>query len=111
MIDDETFTHPAEGGPWKRKLLGYLVPTLIAFYAIVYGLVVGHIILPIDEYKGALNGNAARWLGISYLAVAAFMHFHFGWGLGSTLWPHSQKGKWISVFIFVPSLAVALYLH
>jgi hypothetical protein len=111
MIDEESLSCPPEGGALKRQLLGYLVPAVIALYAIVYGMIIGHIILPIDESKGALTGNAARWLGIAYLAVASFMHCHFGWGLSSTLWPYSQKGKWISVYFFAPSLVIALYLH
>lgn len=111
MIDDETFTCAPDGGPWKRKLLGYLVPGLIALYAIIFGLVGGHLFLPLKHGSEIFTGFAARWLGLAYLAVASFMHFHYGWGLSEQLWPHSQRGKWISVSTFVPCFIIAVICH
>jgi hypothetical protein len=111
MIDDETFTCAPDGGSLKRKLLGYAVPVLIALYAIIYGLIDGHIILPSKHASDEFTGFAARWLGLAYLAVASFMHFHYGWGLSEHLWPNSQRGKWISVAAFVPCFILALVYH
>lgn len=111
MIDDETFTCPPDGGPWTQRLMGYAVPALISLYAIIYGLMDGHIILPLKHGGGVFTGFAARWLGLAYLAVASFMHFHYGWGLSEHLWPHSQRGKWISVAIFIPCIIIAFICH
>jgi hypothetical protein len=83
MIDDETFTCAPEGGPWKRRLLGYAVPALMALYAVVFGLIDGHIILAWKNAGDVFTGLAARWLGLAYLSVASFMHFHYGWGFRS----------------------------
>lgn len=108
MIDDETFTHPPDGGPLKRWLLGYCVPVLIILYAVVDGLLDGQI-ASLSRTLGDFTGAAARWLAVAYLSVAAFLHFHYGWGLSETLWPHSQRGKWTSVCLFVPTCAIAFY--
>jgi len=111
MIDDETFTCAPDGGPWTRRLLGYAVPVLISLYAIIFGLIDGHLVLPSKHGSGIFTGLAARWLGLAYLAAASFMHFHYGWGLSEHLWPHSQKGKWISVSVFVPTIVIAFICH
>lgn len=111
MIDDETFTCAPDGGPWKRKLLGYAVPILIALYAMIYGLIDGHLVLPLKHSSEVFTGFAARWLGLSYVSVASFIHFHYGWGLSEHLWPHSQRGKWISVSLLVPFFIMAFVCH
>lgn len=111
MIDDETFTCAPDGGPLKRKLLGYAVPMLIALYAIVCGLIGGSLVLPSKHAGAEFTGFAARWLAFSYLALTSFMHFHYGWGLSEHLWPHSQRGKWLSVVVFVPCLILAFFCH
>lgn len=111
MIDDETLSCPPEGGAMKKAFLGYLVPGLIVVYAISFDLIAGHLVLPLKHSAIEFTGYAARWLGFAYLSLASFMHFHFGWGLSETLWPHSQKGKWSSLLIFLPSLFIAICLH
>jgi hypothetical protein len=108
MINEEDVHCAPEGGPWKRRLLGYVIPTFIVGYALI-GFVEADVDLfvrhPID-----FTGLAARLLAISYLAVAAFMHFHWGWGLSQRLWPHSQRYKYFAIACFVPFFVLANYL-
>lgn len=108
MPTHEIFTHPPSGGKGIRLFLGYIVPAGIAAYAIIAGLIDADIIIPIKR-AGSVEGGSARWLGVTYLSVAAFMHFHYGWGLSEKLWPHSQRGKWISVWACLGSAAMALF--
>ena len=111
MIDSETFTCPPDGGPLKRRLLGHIVPGIIIAYAVLFGLIGGHLHLPSRRSTVEFTGYAARWLGLSYLSTASFMHCHFGWGLSETSWSCSQKGKWISASAFLITIIIAFHCH
>lgn len=76
-----------------------------------YGLIGGHIILGWKNAGDVFTGFAVRWLGLAYLSVASFMHFHCGWGLSEHLWPNSQRGRWISDAAFIPCFCLALICH
>lgn len=79
MPTHEIFTHPPSGGKGIRLFLGYIVPAGIAAYAIIAGLIDADIIIPIKR-AGSVEGGSARWLGVTYLSVAAFMHFQLWLG-------------------------------
>jgi hypothetical protein len=111
MIDDETFTCPPEGGAFKRWVLGWITPAAIAFYSVLCGFLDRRIELPGKWSSSEFSGTAAISLASSYLAVAAFTHFHFGWGLSERLFHLSQRGKWASVAVFVSTFAAALTLR
>lgn len=111
MIDDETFTCPPEGGRFKKWLLGYAVPGLVVLYAMFYGVFDGKLSLPLKHGSIEFEGNSARVLAVSYISLASFMHFHFGWGLSDRLWMRSQRGKWISLGLLISTATLAVYLN
>ena len=100
-------------GPSGGRVKQWLAGVILAAAPIIYGIVCihrGHATL--FGKRGSnldLSGDAALWLAISYIAVGAFLHFHYFWGLSESLWRFSQAGKVVSVLIFLPSFLYALY--
>lgn len=56
-----------------------------------------------------LTGNPGIALAIAYIAIGAFFHFHFFWGLSDRLWTFSQALKLVSLMVFLPAIGYALY--
>lgn len=110
MLDDaENFTYGASGTPVKQWLAG----VLLAAVPFIYGIVCihrGHTAL----FGRGLNnldvpGVAGFWLAIAYMALGAFIHFHYFWGLSTRLWQFSQAGKVLAALVFVPTFIYALF--
>jgi hypothetical protein len=59
--------------------------------------------------SSTFTGEAGVALAIAYLAIGAFLHFHFFWGLSDRLWRGSQPAKVASLLVFLPALAYGLY--
>ncbi len=57
-----------------------------------------------------LHGTAGISLAIAYMAVGAFAHFHWFWGLHPRLRGFTDLGKVLSLFVFLPSFGYAIYL-
>jgi hypothetical protein len=109
-VDDaEDLAYGPSGGRAKQWLAGVILASL----PIIYGVVCirrGHTTL--FGRRGSdldLSRDAALSLAISYIAIGAFLHFHYFWGLSEHLWRFSQAGKVVSVLIFLPSFLYALY--
>ena len=56
-----------------------------------------------------LVGPAATALAIAYIAVGAFIHFHYFWGLHSRLLRLSPTLKFITVLVFLGSFGYTMY--
>ena len=56
-----------------------------------------------------MKGDAGFWLAASYIAIGAFMHFHYFWGLSERLWRFSQFAKVSALLVFLPCFLYALY--
>ncbi len=54
-----------------------------------------------------VRGTAAISLGIAYIAIGAFAHFHWFWGLHPRLQPFTDVGKLITLLVFLSSLGYA----
>ena len=80
--------------------------------------------LPLLAASWAVEGPGAGWdalqaavtpagvpglLAVAYIAVGAFFHFHYFWGLSERLSRFSQFTKVLSILVFLPSLLYALY--
>lgn len=99
---------PPNGGPLTRWIVGGLV----AGVPMVYGMVClrrGHTTLFGRRGGADLTGEAGLWLAVAYIALGAFVHFHYWWGLSPRLSPFSYAGKLVSLLVFVPSFFYAVY--
>jgi hypothetical protein len=57
----------------------------------------------------ALTGDSGFSLAIAYIAVGAFIHFHFFWGLHPRLHRVSELMKLATVVVFLVSFGFALF--
>ncbi|MDB6138981.1 MAG: hypothetical protein JWO94_2053 [Verrucomicrobiaceae bacterium] len=56
-----------------------------------------------------LGGDAATALACAYVALGAFCHFHWFWGLHARLWEHAQTLKTLALLVFLPCFLFTLY--
>jgi len=107
--DAEDLAYGPSGGRLKQWLAGIV----LAAIPIIYGIVCihrGHTTLFGRRATNLdLSGTASFALAISYIAVGAFLHFHYFWGLSEHLWRFSQAGRFICVLVFLPSFLYAIY--
>ncbi len=106
--DAEDLGCAPSGGRVKQWLAGLV----LAAVPIIYGIVCirrGHTTLFGRGTNSDLTGDAGFWLAVAYIAVGAFLHFHYFWGLSEHLSNFSQFAKAISLFVFLPSLLYAYY--
>lgn len=109
LNDAEDLAYGPSGGRVKQWVAGVLLAAL----PIIYGVVCihrGHTTL-FGGRGGELDlkGDGGFWLAVSYIAVGAFVHFHYFWGLSERLWRFSQFTKVASLLVFLPSFLYALY--
>lgn len=110
LDDAENLAYGPSGGPVKQWLAG----VVLALLPIIYGSICidrGHTTLP-GSRGGSLElkGDAGFWLAVSYIAIGAFAHFHYFWGLSDRLCRFSQFAKVSSLLVFLPSFIYAIYL-
>lgn len=55
-----------------------------------------------------LEGGAAIALGLGWIGVGAFLHFHFFFGLHATLSAHSYAGKKLALLVACAGLSIAM---
>jgi hypothetical protein len=58
-------------------------------------------------FGSTVSGAAAVALGVGWIGVALFLHFHFFFGLHPALKAHSRRGKVIAVFMAGLGLVIA----
>lgn len=109
LDDAEDFAYGPSGGRVKQWLAGVVLASL----PIVYGGICvhrGHTVLP-GGRGGSLDlkGDDGFWLAVSYIAIGAFVHFHYFWGLSARLWRFSQFMKVGALLVFLASFLRALY--
>jgi hypothetical protein len=56
-----------------------------------------------------LRGSGAIALAVAYIAVGAFIHFHWFWGLIGRLEPFSYLLKCLAVLVFLGGFGYAIY--
>jgi hypothetical protein len=106
--DAENLAYGPSGGRMKQWLAG----VVLAAVPIIYGIVCiqrGYTTLFGSRASSNLTGNAGFWLAVAYIAIGAFLHFHYFWGLSERLYRLSQLAKVLSLLVFLPSLLYALY--
>lgn len=108
LEDAAAFASPPHGGPLTRWIVGGLVAGVPMIYGVAC-LWRGHTTL-FGRGSGAnLTGESGLWLAIAYIALGAFLHFHYWWGLSPRLRRFSYAGKLVSLLVFVPSFFYAVY--
>ncbi|MCB1225552.1 MAG: hypothetical protein KDK99_07060 [Verrucomicrobiales bacterium] len=95
----EDWSYSPSGGPWKKWLAGVVIPALFGLggwasivreKSIVFG----------QSGNAELNGPAAVSMGVGYLGLCVFLHFHYFWGLSESLARWSAIGKGIGLVAF-----------
>jgi hypothetical protein len=109
LDDAEDLAYGPSGGPVKQWLAG----VVCSAPPIIYGVVCiqrGHTTL-FGGRGGSLDlkGDAGFWLAVAYIAIGAFVHFHYFWGLSERLYPYSQFAKVVCLLVFLPCFFYALY--
>jgi hypothetical protein len=105
----DSLAYGPSGGPLKRWLAGVGVALLPIVYGI-HCLWTGHAVLP-GRHRVSLetSGSTATALAIAYLALGAFIHFHYFWGLHRRLYGWSELLKVLAVLALLGSLGYAAY--
>jgi len=104
----DDLAYSPSGGRVKKWLLGGGVAALPVIYG-VRCLESGRTTMFGRGGGLSLTGDAGFWLAVAYIAIGAFIHFHYFWGLSPRLWPLSQAGKVLSLVVFLPSFFYALH--
>ena len=104
----EDLAYSPEGGRVKKWLAGVIVAALPILVGVV-GIKSGHTILIGKQVTADLSGFTAFWMSVAYIAVGAFLHFHFFWGLSQRLWRFSEGAKILAMLVFLPSFIYAIY--
>lgn len=108
--DLEGLAYLPGGGPIKKWLAGFLLAAVPIGYG-VHCLMRGYTTLPQKQSSSlVLKGEAGMWLAIAYIAVGAFLHFHYFWGLSDRLWRGCQFGKGLSLLVFAGAMLYVFYL-
>jgi len=66
--------------------------------------------IPSRHIFDTVHGEAAIWMAIAYFAMAAFIYFHYYWGLHEELCFKAFRMKMLSVVVFVLCTGFALYV-
>ncbi len=105
----ESLSENPSGGRAKMWLAGVGFALVPAGYG-VHCLRTGHAWLP-GQYGSGLDtqGSTAVAIAIAYVALGAFMHFHYFWGLHAKLRGVSPLLKLLAVITFLGSLGYAAY--
>lgn len=108
--DAENLAYGPSGGRIKQWLAGVVLASLPIVYGI-HCIQRGYTTLFGDRgINQKLTGETGVWLAVAYIAIGAFVHFHYFWGLSDRLWRFSQALKVIFLLVFLPSFFYALYL-
>ena len=108
-LDDlDDLAHAPSGSPWMKWLLGWVAPVAIVAYSLV-SMNRGSITLPGEHASMTVTGDNASILAAAYIALAAFLHFHFFWSLHPRLWRYAQALKVVALLTFLPCLFIVLY--
>ena len=109
ILDDvDDLAYAPSGSPWTKWLLGWVVPVAVVAYSLV-SMDRGSITLPGEHSSMTVMGDNVRFLAVAYIALAAFLHFHFFWSLHPRLWRCAQALKVVALITFLPCLFVVLY--
>ena len=111
MFDDhhiEDFAQHPDGSWWSKWAGGCALPLAGTMYAI-YCLYQNKAIMPGKHTALVLTDDDAVLFSVAVLALAAFLHFHFFWGLHERFWRYSQGLKVLSLLVFLPCIGIVIW--
>jgi len=110
VIDDaEDLGSEPSGGPLTMWLAGVGIALIPLGYG-MHCLHTGHARFFGRRFSHLdLTGSAALALAIAYIAMGAFIHFHFFWGLHPRLYGLSPLFKMLAVLVFLGSFGYTIY--
>ena len=99
----------------KQWMLGGLLPAALLLY-VSSALLTGETLLPLGGRRGVFSarraeeftGMAGVFLALTYLAGAAWLHFHWAWGYSQKLWPRVAGCKKAALYFGLVSLVAFL---
>jgi hypothetical protein len=95
-----------EGGKLAKWIFGSCLPLLLIIPT-AKALLAGKVLF-LGKGRLFLEGDAAIAMGIGYLAVALFAHFHWFWGLSPRLRDFSYAGKIAAIVVFCAGYGYAV---
>ena len=110
VCDAEDFAYHPSGGPVKQWTAGCVLAAVPVFYGL-FCLNRGYTTVFGKGGSTEATGEAGFWFAIAYIALGAFLHFHYFWGLSSRLWPYSQPLNVLSLMTLLPSLVYSLFIQ
>ena len=108
-LDDDVgdFSDSPTGGRVKQWLAGVAFPLWPILFGI-YSLIMGSATFFGRGGSLVIHGHQAMVLNIAYIAIGLFVHFHYFWGLSTSLYRFSQALKATCLAIFVLCVFYAL---
>jgi hypothetical protein len=109
VLDEvDEFSAYSPSTPFTQWLGGVGLALYLAGWG-VHGLSTGYAKMLGRGGNLQLNGDGATALSCAYLALGAFLHFHWFWGSRPALQRYSQWLKVVALLVFVPCFGYALY--
>jgi len=106
----EDLAHSPSGGRGKQWFAGIVMAAVPVIYGI-HSIQCGYATLPGSRgVSEKLTGEAGVWLAVASIALGAFLHFHFFWGLSERLWRFSEGLKVVAMLALLTAFCRALYL-
>lgn len=105
----DDLAHSPSGGRLKMWLCGVGLASLPIGYGIRCWST-GHAVLPGKGMELDTYGPTATALAIAYIAIGAFLHFHYFWGLHDRLHGFSPVLKILAVLVFLGAFGRATLL-
>jgi hypothetical protein len=103
---DDLFEGQARGGMPTMWLAG-VVMALLPFLYGVRCIITKQGDLGTTLWPAEVHGGAAVALGLGWIGLAAFIHFHFFFGLHPGLRPYCRGGKTIALVLACSGMAIA----
>ncbi|MEK7951615.1 hypothetical protein [Luteolibacter soli] len=107
MLD---LAYAPSGGRGKQWLAGVVlaaVPVIYGICSIQRGWTTMFGSRGMDE---RISGDAGFWLAVAYIAIGAFCHFHWFWGLSERLWRFSEGMKVAALLVFLPAFGWGMWV-
>lgn len=105
----ETMLDEPRDTPWNKWGCGVGIPALIALLAARVMFIQKLVTVGRGMRRLQLAGSDAWWLGLAFVGLAAWMHFHFFWTNHPKLASYAEPGKIVSLLAFIGGLGWVVF--
>ena len=111
------FSESSEGGMFEGWVYGFALALPIAIYGVM-SIISQHTwtvntrgrgMDPAHSFLREWHGRPAMAIGLIYLGVGLFLHFHWFWARFRALYEYDGLGKLVSLIIFVAGIGWWIY--